>query len=80
METIIGENVPEWRDFQGSKQLVDVISKKTIPICSYKFNCPYFFDNGYYRVNPNVPNEYDWFCDPEFVPYKAKGKFSSKSK
>ena len=72
METVIGENVPEWLDFKGSKQLVDPVSKKTIAFWSFKHNCPFFYDRGYYRANPNIANEYEFSHDPEYLPFKEK--------
>ena len=62
---------PEWKLIAGVMQFFDPIDQKAIAVWDYKHNEPYFFENGFLRVDPRN-GEFRFVHDPTFFPYKPK--------
>ena len=51
---------------------MDPVEEKVIAIWDFKHNAWFFFENGFFRRNPHVADEWKLVWDPEVFPYAQK--------
>ena len=72
-ETIRGFNKaahPRWETYENKRLLYDPIGKGLIGVFSRAGNCPYIFDRGYMRKNPEDPANHEFEWRPDVLPFK----------
>ena len=67
---------PRYVTFENKRLLYDPIGKDIVGAFSPAGNCPYIFDRGYMRKNPEDPADHEFEWRPDVLPFKKpKGKF-----